>query len=348
MAKKDAAAADARDNFQIITDGLQRYGGAQKATSDSRFICCPLPEHGGDNTPSLGIYMEIEGKIPLGYWHCFGCAQKGRWNDLAKIIDADPIKEWQKSSDVAANLITHAVEESLLGESGTTFKYVLEQMRCKEARRWPVAMAWRGFSGQLVHDVGGHIINDARKDSVGVLFPVKIGGKVRGGIKAVYEREGKEIAYINMGGNWTLKYGLFPYMYAAKMIKRQSLRFLFLVEGPRDAMRLVSLGIPAMAILGATSMSDVKTLLILNLDITHVYVVTDNDAGGDVMWKSVRKFIKKHDSVKLKRMQLPKNYDKKDKLIKMDPGNMPQNIVDDVLSVLKTTHKFKPQPTGAA
>jgi 5S rRNA maturation endonuclease (ribonuclease M5) len=344
MAKKEEE-VDHRDNFQIISDEITRFGGRQKATADSRFICCPLPEHGGvDKTPSLGVYMQIEGKIPLGFFHCFGCGTKGPWNKLAEAAGLQPIKDWKKNSTVAAEtILTKDVEEGLLGEEGLTFKSILKKMRCEEAQRWPITMDWRGFSGQLVYAVGGHIINDEYAESIGVLFPIKINGKVRGGVKAIYERKSdKQRAYDNMKGTWVKKYGLFPYMYAAKMIRKLKLKFVFIVEGPRDALRLCSLGIPALAILGATSMSEVKALLVANLGVTHAYIMSDNDKGGDVMAKTAKKFLKKADALKVQRLKLPRKKDANGKLIKMDPGNMPKKIVKRVMEFLKEEHDFEP------
>lgn len=342
MAKKEEI--DARDNFQIITDELMRYGGRQKTTADSRFICCPFPEHGGaDNTPSLGVYLQVEGKIPLGYVHCFGCGTKGPWNRLAEVANLEKIKEWERHSEVSGNVITRDVEEGLLGDAGVTLKSVMKQMRCEEAIRWPVGLEWRGFKGQLLYDIGAHIINDERADSIGVLFPIKVNGKVRGGIKAVYERKGKELAYVNMKGEWSKKYGLFPYMYAQKLIRKFEIPFIFIVEGPRDALRLCSLGIPAVAILGATSMSEMKSLLISNLGVSHAYIMSDNDNGGDVMAKTVKKYLKKSETVKVQRLKLPRKKDENGKLIKMDPGNMPKKIVKRVLTYLKDEHDFEPE-----
>jgi 5S rRNA maturation endonuclease (ribonuclease M5) len=333
---------DARDNFQIIQDELSRFGGAQKTTADSRYICCPFPEHGGaDRTPSLGIYMQVDGKIPLGYVHCFGCGTKGPWNKLAEVAQLEKIKEWQKSASVSDALVTPDLEESLLGDTGLTFKGVMRRMKCEEAIRWPINLDWRGFKGQLIYDVGGHIINDERAESIGVLFPIKINGKVRGGIRAIYERKGKELAYTNMRGDWSKRYGLFPYMYAHKLIKKRKCPFVFVVEGPRDALRLCSLGIPAVAILGATSMSEIKALLIVNLGVSHVYIMSDNDKGGDTMAKTVKQWLKKTEAVKIRRLKLPRKRGKDGEIIKLDPGNMPKKIVKDVLDFLKDEHGFK-------
>jgi 5S rRNA maturation endonuclease (ribonuclease M5) len=289
--------------------------------------------------------MQVDGKIPLGYVHCFGCGSKGPWNKLAEVANLEKIKEWQKSSGVSDTLVTRDLEESLLGDTGITFKGVLRKMQCEEAIRWPITLDWRGFKGQLIHDVGGHIINDERNESVGVLFPVKINGKVRGGIKAIYEKkEKKDLAYVNMRGDWSKKYGLFPYMYAHKIIKKRKCPFVFVVEGPRDALRLCSIGIPAVAILGATSMSEIKALLIVNLGVTHVYIMSDNDKGGDTMAKTTKKWIKATEAVKVRRLKLPRPKDKDGNVIKMDPGNAPKKVIRNLLEFLKEEHEYKAKP----
>lgn len=343
MAKlNNVVVQDDRDNHQIISDELTRYGGYQKTTSESRYICCPIPDHGGENTPSCGVYLAVEGKIPLGYFHCFGCGEKGPWNKLAKIAGFQEIKEWKKSDAVSTALITNEMEDKLLGDDGVTFKSLLSKMRCQEAIRWPVSMDWRGFDGQLVHDVGGHIINDQYADSVGVVFPIKINGKVRGGFKAIYEKKHKkQLAYQNMKGEWSKKFGLFPYMYAQQMIRRHKIPFVFVVEGPRDALRLCSIGIPALAILGATSMSDVKALLIAGLGVTHAYIMSDNDQGGDQMAKNTRTYLKKTQALTVQRIKLPTPVDDSGELIKIDPGNASRKIMKKTLRFLKEAHGFK-------
>ena len=340
MSKKPV---DTRDNFQIVSDALIKHGGNQKQSGDTRFICCPFPTHGHEEkTPSLGVYMKVDGKIPFGFSHCFGCGSKGSWNVVAGLIGAETIREWEKSTEVSESILTTELEEQLLGDSGTTFKNVLKIMRCEEAQRWPKHLEWRGFDGQLIYKVGGHIIDDDYNKSVGLLFPIKIAGKVRGGVKAVYEKKSKQLGYITMKGEgWVRNYGLFPYMYSEKLLRDGEYDFVVLVEGPRDALRLCSLGIPALAILGATSMSDVKARLVVDMDISTVYVISDNDDGGTVMWKNVQKYFKKTDA-EVKRIKLPQEYDKNKKLIKMDPGNAPIAIVKKIVSLLGERHNFIP------
>lgn len=333
---------DDRDNHQIISDELARYGGRQKTTAESKYICCPMPDHGGENTPSCGVYMTVDGKIPLGWFHCFGCNAKGPWNMLAEVANLAKIKEWKSTGAVSDQIITPETEDNLLGDDGMTFNSVKKKMRCEEAIRWPIGLDWRGFPGQIVFDVGGHIINDEYKESVGVLFPIKINGKVRGGIKGIYERKSKkDIAFKNMKGEWVRKYGLFPYMYAHQMIRKYKIKFVFVVEGPRDALRLCMLGIPAVAILGATSMSEVKAMLIANLGVTHAYIMSDNDKGGDQMAKNTKEFLKRSQALNVQRLKLPRPRDEEGNIIKIDPGSASLKIIKKVLKFLKNEHGFK-------
>lgn len=339
MATQKRSEQDSRDNFQIIIDALHQYPGGQKSSANSRFLCCAFHD---DNTPSMSVFLGTDGPIPLGFWHCFGCGEKGHWNVLAKKAGLDKIQEWKTNVHPSENLITKEIEDKLLGSDTLTFKSVLRVMRCEEAMRWPSHLDWRGFDGSLIHAVGGHIINDEYNDDIALLFPIKINGRVRGAVKAIRERKSKkQLAYVTMKGDWVKDYGLFPYMYTQRILRKQRYDFVVLVEGPRDALRLVAHGVPALAVLGATSMSTVKTLLISSLDVSTVYVMPDNDEGGDVMWATARKFLKRANTSTVKRLKLPKVYDDAGKLVKMDPGNCPEDVLDNLLRLFKANHGFE-------
>lgn len=330
---------DSRDNFQIIIDALHQYPGGQKSTANSRFLCCAFHD---DSTPSMSVFLGTDGPIPLGFFHCFGCGTKGRWNVLAKKMGLDKIQEWKTNTQPSDSLITKEIEDKLLGSDTLTFKSVLRLMRCEEAIRWPTHLDWRGFDGSLIHAVGGHMINDDYNDDIALLFPVKIQGRVRGAVKAIRERKSKkQLAYITMKGDWVRDYGLFPYMYTQRILRKYRYDFVVLVEGPRDALRLISLGVPALAVLGATSMSDIKALLVSNLDVSNVYVMPDNDDGGDIMWATAKKFLKRAQTASVKRIKLPKLYDNAGKLIKIDPGNCSADLIDSVLRLFKSRHGFE-------
>lgn len=336
-----ATKIDKQDNFSIIQEELQRYGGPQKPASEYRMVRCPFH---GDTDPSMGVYMQVGGKRNLGSFHCLGCDKSGGWNEFAEKTNLRQIKEWKKSDSINEQLVTQDLEDDLLGDTGITLSKMLTKMGCREAQKWPEHLDWRGFPGKLITKIGGHIIADDYNDDVAVLFPIKINGKTKGGVKAIYTRKSKkQLAYLTMRGEWVKKYGLFPFAYTQKLVRRKKYKFVFLVEGPRDALRLISLGIPALAVLGATAMSEVKAMLVTSLGIDTVYIMSDNDNGGDVMARTVKRYLKKTEAVEVTRITLPKKKDKKGNLIKLDPGNMPDDLVEDLVDLLKDEQGFKPK-----
>lgn len=328
--------ADDRENLEIILDGVRQFGGPQKDATGWKMVRCPFH---GDTDPSLGINLLVGGKYKLGFWNCLGCGRKGEWNDFAAQAGLPTIKAWENADgSVAENLVTRDVEDELLGDAGLTFKVLLTRMGCLEAQRWPVDTPWRGFEGQLVHDVGGHIIEDTYNDSVAVLFPIKISGKVRGGVKAVFEKadgqKGK-LGYITMRGEWIKSYGLFPYVYTRKLLRETGYKFLVLVEGPRDALRLLRNGIPALALLGARTTNKTKAMFILSLGVTTIYAMPDGDAGGDTTWATIKSVIDKT-KVDLHRIRIPESPSGR----KYDPGNMPIKYLRRLGSLLQEAQGF--------
>lgn len=329
------ASEDTRDNLEIIRDALIQFGGPQKPAGSWHMVCCPFH---ADKTPSCGVVVAAEDPSKIGFFNCLGCNTKGPWNLFAEKAGLPTIKEWNTSA-FAMDLATSDLENNLLGESGLTIKHVFKTMGCEEAQRWPVEIDWRSFSGKFIRSVGGHIIDDSYNDSIAVLFPISVGGKIRGGVKAIYERKGKSAAYFTMRGEWASKYGLFPYHYAKHLIDKYEYDFLVVVEGPRDALRLLYHGIPAVAILGATSFSKTKALYVTAL-AQFIYVIPDNDNGGTTMWNTCKSFLRPMAS-KVTRIKLPVTYTKKKELIKIDPGNMSDELLDDFIELLIEKHGFK-------
>ncbi len=332
--------ADTRENFEIIQDALRQYGGPQKMANSWHMVKCPFHD---DVDPSCGVYVEIGGKRDLGSYNCLGCGAHGQWNEFADRAGLPTVQEWKNDADgyIQGHLTSKETEDELLGEAGLTFNEVKRRMNCEEAQRWPIEMDWRGYGGQLIHDVGGHIIDDPYNESIGVLFPIKIAGKVRGGVKAIYEKkdgEKQKVGYITMRGEWIKTYGLFPYMYTQRLIKRNGYRFVVLVEGPRDALRLVHNGIPALALLGARTMSRSKMMFIMALGIDTIYVMPDSDSGGRTTWESVKHVVDRT-KVTLKRIQIPASKTGR----KRDPGNMPARFVHRLANLLHELHGFDPR-----
>jgi DNA primase len=301
----------------LILDFLEKLPGPRRASGDNIYISCPFHD---ETKPSLGVFLGEGMSLPLGTFNCLGCGVHGNWNKLAAKLGLPQFKS-QQFSDAAGTLSEHylaEVQEELLGAEETLENLVAKMGRC-QLHTWPVDRKWRGYSGRMIQQVGGHLLYDSRLRTVVLFFPINIYGKVVGGVKAYLEAQRHGPNYLNTRGKWVEKYGLFPYEYTRQALQRWGDRYVVIVEGPRDALRLLRLQIPALAILGAHNFSEHKAVLIDALDPCKVYVLPDNDQGGDKMAKTVIPLIKPHCPVR--RVVLPASSEK------MDPNSAPQKML---------------------
>lgn len=338
MAKRSKV-SDA-DPFDIILEVLERYGGRQKSAGDWTMVCCPFHE---DGSPSMGVYMRRDDPFrPLGTINCFGCTEgKGNWNKFARKIGETEIPDWEMKEHSIGNIGGKNLDDELLGESGTTLRQLLKVMNAGEAQPWPEYINWRGIPGKVLAAIDGMIITDDRNEDIAALFPVKVNGKVKGGVKAIYQkRYAKQLGYVTSDGKWVANYGLFPYDFVRKKITEQSYDFVILVEGPRDALRLIKLGIPALAILGSQAFTKTKTKLIQSLGVQYVYALPDNDKAGTEMWKLLKANFQQHTGLILKRLKLPRDKDEEGKLIKMDPFSAPVEVIKRLKTVLRENNEW--------
>lgn len=334
MAKKTER--DGRSNREIIIEQLNTLPGWKKSAGDGWFmVCCPFHDEG---TPSCGVRVA---EPSLGVFNCFGCGKKGGWNTLAEKAQLEKIKDWNTGESVDAEaVIPKGLDDKLLGSQGLTMRSLIEHFRVPEAMLWPEKIDWRGFPGSFMRTLGAHIFHDTRADTVGALFPVKVGGRVRGGVKAAFVKDAnnkRALSYVTSGGHWVSDYGLFPFVYARQLIRRNKYNFLVVVEGPRDAMRLCLNGVPAVAVLGANNISEKKVLFMRSLGIDVIYAIPDPDEAGIRMWRLLKRLCEKS-GVESKRLKLPPKLPNGSKL---DPGNAPRKVLREVFEFFEQKHDFE-------
>jgi hypothetical protein len=333
MMAKSEKKTESLSNREIILQELEKIPGPKKIGSNGWInIICPFHD---DNSPSCGIKTTGEN---VGGYNCFSCDAKGPWGKLADKLGLAHIKGWNKSESMDESLADKETDAKLLGDTGITFKQVMKTFGTPEATLWPENIEWRGFPGTFMRKIGAHVFHDKYAQTLGALFPVKVGGRVRGGVKAAFEKKKGSLSYVTMRGDWAQDYGLFPYVYARQLIRRKKLNFVVMVEGPRDAMRLCLNGIPAVAVLGAKNVTKKKMLFISALGIDTVYCMPDRDDGGKLFWKLVKKCSRERE-LPAKRILLPDKKIMEDgKKTKMDPGNAPKKVMRKILEYFHETH----------
>lgn len=321
------------DAKTIIQEEIQRIPGYKKTTADSIMIKCPFHE---DSTPSCGIYMSEGMQIPIGFFNCLGCDAKGSWNKLAEALDLRKIKNWQR--EIVGNsddLLVKALRmgEDLLEEK--TLQALVKKLGGYPMLPWTSDTEWRGYPGTLIRDAGGQFLLDTHLDENNIIcfFPIEIEGKFYGGVKAYMEKQLGMLSYVATKGDWVKKYGLFPYSLVKKFNEKWDLDYVVLVEGPRDALRLISEGIPALAVLGSQNISEEKIKQLRNIGVEFVYSLADNDAAGDGLRKALRTLCKSV-GMDYKGIKLPKPM-KKGKLVKLDPDNCSNKLISVIKESLR-------------
>lgn len=323
-------------NRDIINEQLAKLPGPKKMGSNGWLnVLCPFHD---DSNPSCGVRIA---EPALGVFNCLSCEAKGGWNKFAEKTGLQQIKNWNNGESLDDNLVNPELDDQLLGDTGTTFKQVMKTFGAPEATLWPEQIEWRTFPGWFMRKLGAHIIADRHNDSIGALFPIKVGGRVRGGVKAAFEKKKGSLSYITMKGQWAQDYGLFPYIYAKGLIRKKKIPFVVIVEGPRDAMRLCINGIPAVAVLGSKNVTKKKIMFVISMGVDIVYAMPDNDEGGKMLWKRVKTLCKEQE-MPTRRIKLPDRQVKEGgKKTKMDPGNAPTKVYRKIMEFFHEQHGFK-------
>lgn len=318
------------DSISIITDELASVEGRQKDIAGSRFVCCPFH---AEKTPSCSVNLSYDNDVPIGFFHCFGCGEKGDWNKFADVLNLRHIKEWQSkigSTEYAKNRETKN-RINLLGKNNQSIQRLFDEVG-NEVIPWPKSMEWRSYKGKFLSRIGMYCFNDPRTDELQMLFPVYIRGRYKGGVRATMEKVSWKSSYLTTKGGWVKDYGLLGF----DLIEEKNLfgcNSVVLVEGPRDWLRLTKEKIPCLGILGSKSVSKKKMLLIQSLGVKCIYSLPDNDVSGEGMAVLVKKYADEL-GIKSEYLRLPRKKDASGKIIPMDPDNAPPKVISKIKRIV--------------
>ena len=311
----------------IIKNELQRVNSKQRHSGDNVYICCP---YHGELDPSLGISLAQDRDIPLGSFHCFGCGESGSWNKLAYKLGLRFITERDllqlKIAELAQFTRTKKPEQLFLVDFNES--------------------QWRGISGELINKVGGKLGFDKYTKLTCLYLPVTIHNEYITNVKAQLVKSDKVVNYILSDSTGVKQKGLFPFDFIDSYLQLNLSKYLYIVEGSRDALKLIDYGIPALAILGAKMWSKEKRNIILRLCEKHNVIPvimmdydTTNELGygaGQDMQKRIfssLNFFTATTQIKLER--IAKYYG----LVELDPAELANPILNylRIETTLKST-----------
>ena len=306
------------DFLQELQQKAQRY--EPKIKGSECWIKCPFHGGGQERTQSCRINLVKTSRYPAGFWYCHGCGAHGNWNALAKAIGLELLsQDEEKHQDLIITRLTAAEKESLLGQDQN------EIINFSAMVDWNPKNIWRKINGKLLANIGAKKFYNKSTNNNMIFLPVYQNKKLKGGIRGILERHGKETAYFNTAGPW-VKQSLFPYDYT-KSILKESGNVVALVEGPRDALNMLQGGFPSLAILGSKNWSETKAALVSALNTDLIVLAFDNDEAGISATESVLESFKGFDNIiqlKFKEGQ--------------DPGDLTK---DEVQKYLKKVIKLK-------
>jgi 5S rRNA maturation endonuclease (ribonuclease M5) len=325
-----------QSKLDFVRNQLQQYAGLKNEQGSTFFVCCPFH---AEKTPSFRIFIGPDTKSP-GYGKCYGCGEKAGWDKIAPLLGLKPYKKGKPEVEYAnLNILPTEIDDD---DQDADTNFIQEPMEFSEL---PKNKKWRDIKTNLLIKLGAKICHITTKDSGHVYkrlwLPVHINGQLRGYIKARFRKHPDYPSYINAKGPWSRTNGLFPFDPAIALMREIGSKTIVLVEGQRDALRLISEGVPAMCILGTQSWSDTKAKLLELAGVRRVVLLMDGDCAGIDATKMLRPKLRqmfKVVTLKLWSMEgspyiqfadepYPSKAAKKADVTLWDPGNMPQWII---------------------
>jgi len=294
--------------------------GAEQAT-----MLCPFHD---DTNPSLDVALVPIQKgrkgVAVGGFNCWGCKTHGGWNKLAQKLG---LEEWrtehQEEYEDRPQDGFYDLARTLEGLSEATKDYE------KPPTDGPWEGPWRGLTGEFLRSVGAESLWDKYAEEYRVYFPIKDAfGKLVGHVAARGDNSkiDNKKKYMNSTGFDATKYWFGLHL-------EQEPKVVVIVEGPYDMLRFRSRGIPAIAVLGINTLTDEKVLQIIAKGCNTVILALDADDAGRGATPEFCHLLQRQG---LRVFDLNLSRYLKDPKAKMDPGDCPDPVIEDLKNFVQT------------
>lgn len=300
----------------FLNEQIAKIPGKKKVGRKYINVICPWHD---DHSPSLGIRIANPTHLtPLGSVKCIACGQRGDWNSLA---DRLGLKRLASDTVVASEAwVDLSQYDDLVTVSALTEERILQQQFVDVHAPWPVEDRWRGFSGHFLRRFAARSVIRYNKDrsvaSRWLWFPVHVDHAVVGGFLARLNKREGAASYLNSPGEWIGAKGLWPYDYVCDLAPG----YVVLVEGQRDALRLLRAGVPALCVFGSENFTRAKAGLVCSIPgVNTVYAFGDNDDAGRKFNQLVQSTLRNR--IRTRVVTLP------EKLEGDDPGSVPFSYI---------------------
>lgn len=278
---------DDQDYTDRIPHVLSQIATLSQVKKGERFSFIRCPFH-NEKTPSGRIFHDPSLPRLAGNFKCFGCSETRRWDELASVLNLEP---FNKKVDPDRELFVpkgnlDEIEGKLLGgneeEVSDLTAFPITKESAKKLGFESYAAGWRGFPFGFLKETGALFCRSGSGTSY-LYLPVIVSGEERGFIRAQLKKPTSKTipSYLNAPGPWSNDFGLYPYDYSVELMKSRGLSSIVLTEGPRDALRLLHLGFPALCILGTHSWSEQKFRLLTLSGAERLIPMFDGDAAGE-------------------------------------------------------------------
>jgi len=315
-------------------DKLHEYLGIHGVRPNSSGLApCILKHHMNDTKPSFGM----GGPNGDVLWHCFGCGEGGDIFDFASIYYGLPGKDEAGFYEVTLIQIANQLGMEYTPPKNkiqnqqprldyyAAMRHIVSQLTLKPVEKFIKDRGWdldvakrfgvgaltnpqatigalkRQFSEEFLKEIG--LITDkgyphGTLSKKRIIFPIfnKFGAPIAFNSRTIGEPGEKEPKYINSVNNKFFKKG--NVLYNFHRVRRTE-KELYVVEGPTDAISLVSAGVDNVVALSGTALSDIQVKELSIMD--KITFILDSDGAGI---KAGLRAIEKMPNIYLKLMPL--------------------------------------------